>query len=41
MRDDDNNPRCPSWRETDDVGKFFYVMVGVLVFLILSAIFGE
>ena len=42
--DDENNPRWPSWSETDDVGKGVYIGAAFLALLILdkvwSALFG-
>lgn len=40
MRDDDNNPRWPSWKEADGTGKFFYIVLAVWVFLILASLLG-
>ena len=41
MRDDDNNPRWPSWREAGDVGKGIYVMAAIWLFLIVSSFFND
>ena len=41
MRNDDNNPRWPSWSKADGVGKFFYVMAAIWVLLIISSFFND
>ena len=37
MRNNKEESRFPAWGDTDNTGKFVYLLVGVLLFLLLSS----
>ncbi len=37
MRNDKQESRFPACSDTDNTGKFVYIMIGVLLFLVLSS----
>ncbi len=37
MRNDKQESRFPACGDTDNTGKFVYIMIGVLLFLVLSS----